>query len=120
MIFGRVRERFPHITLSLRGLVGRMNVEFIVDTAFDGDLALPAHLASELKSSHAAVQRVRLADGYESNQPYLKIMLDWDEDTLPVEVLIMETSPLIGVLLLKNYLLQAEMKEGGEVMLEPL
>jgi len=46
--------------------------------------------------------------------------LTWDEDVIPIEVLVMETTPLIGVLLMKDYLLQAEMQDGGEVSLEPL
>ena len=120
MILGRVRERFPRISLRLPGLDGPFSVEFIVDTAFDGDLALPAHLISRVATSYVAFRRVRLADGYESNQEYRKVEIAWDEDVIPVEVLILETTPLIGVLLMENYFLQAEMQNGGEVSLEPL
>jgi len=120
MILGYIRDRFPRISLSLPGLDGPLRVEFIVDTAFDGDLALPVHLISRLETTYSASRRVRLADGYESSQAYRQIKLTWDEDVIPIEVLVMETTPLIGVLLMKDYLLQAEMQDGGEVSLEPL
>ena len=120
MILGRVRDRFPRITLPLPGLDGPVNVEFILDTAFDGDLSLPPHIASRLEASYTAPRWVRLADGYESRQPYSQILLEWDGEEIPVEILIMDTTPLIGVLLMKDYLLQAEMQDGGEVSLEPL
>ncbi len=120
MILGHVRDRFARITLSLRGLDGPLRVEFLVDTGFDGDLSLPLSLVSRMETSYAASRRVRLADGYESNQDYRQIMLSWDEDTIPIEVLVIETNPLIGVLLMEDYLLQAEMQEEGEVSLEPL
>ncbi len=120
MILGHVRDRFARITLLLPGLDGPLSVEFLVDTGFDGDLSLPLSLISRMETSYAASRRVRLADGYESNQGYRQIMLSWDEDTIPIKVLIVETNPLIGVLLMENYLLQAEMQEEGEVSLEPL
>ncbi len=41
MILGHVRDRFPRVSLSMPGRNGPLLVEFIVDTGFDGDLALP-------------------------------------------------------------------------------
>ena len=120
MILGYIRDRFPRVPLILPGLDGPIRVEFIVDTAFDGDLAMPAHLISRVEASYSASRRVRMADGYESNQEYRQVELAWDEDIIPIEVLVMDTTPLIGVLLMNDYLLQAEMQEGGEVSLEPL
>lgn len=44
MILGQVRRRFPRVVLALPGREGPFEVELIVDTAFDGDLALPPDL----------------------------------------------------------------------------
>ena len=120
MRHGHVRDRFPRISLNLPDVNGPMNIEFVVDTGFDGDLALPFHLADALEAFPSAYRRVRLADDSESNLPYQKILLDWDEDVLPMEVLILEGMPLLGVGLMEDHLLQAEMRDGGEVSLEPL
>jgi len=106
MILGRVRDRFPRLSLRLPGLDGPFSVEFIVDTGFDGDLALPASLVSRVETSYSASRRVRMADGYESNQEYRQVEVSWDEDVVPVEVLVIETTPLIGVLLMENYFLR--------------
>lgn len=67
-----------------------------------------------------ASRDVRLADGSESRRQYYRMLLPWDETTVPVEVLVLENNPLVGVGLMENYLLQAEMRTGGEVSLEPL
>lgn len=38
---GLVRDRFPTVVLQVRGRSGQREIEFIVDTGFDGELALP-------------------------------------------------------------------------------
>ncbi len=48
MMLGHVRQRFPRVLLTLPGQAGPLEIEFIVDTAFDGDLAVPSELALRL------------------------------------------------------------------------
>ncbi len=48
MILGEFRGHFPRITLTLPGIQGEVEVEFIVETGFDGDLALPEILLNQL------------------------------------------------------------------------
>jgi predicted aspartyl protease len=120
MILGYVRDRFPRITLNIPTQTGPVSVEFVLDTAFDGDLALPHHLAVLADMTSIGFRDVRLADGSESRRQYYRMLLPWDEATVPVEVLVLENNPLVGVGLMEDYLLQAEMRTGGEVSLEPL
>ncbi len=120
MILGHVRDRFPRVSLSLPGREGPINVEFIVDTAFDGDLALPSSLIAQLEAEIAEEQIIRFADGTERERPRYELTLLWEDEERITEVLALENPPLLGVGLMEGNLLQAEMQTGGEVSLEPL
>ena len=63
MILGQVRRRFPCVSLTLPGREGPLEIEFTVDTAFDGDLALPADLARRLEVQPSGRRGLSLADG---------------------------------------------------------
>jgi len=120
MIFGHVRDRFPRVSLSLPGREGPISVEFIVDTGFDGDLALPQSLLNRLEAIPSDVHDVRLADGSQQARTYYEIDLEWQEESRLTEVLVLDYHPLLGVGLMDGNLLQAEMQTGGAVSLEPL
>ena len=120
MIYGHVRDRFARVALTLPGHDAAANIEFIVDTGFDGDLALPLNVISRLEVTGTQSQLVRMADGSESERSYFKLILTWADEERVIEVLALEGSPLLGVGLLEGNLLQAEMQDGGEVSLEPL
>jgi clan AA aspartic protease len=120
MIFGHVRDRFPRVSLNLPGLDGPVVVEFILDTGFDGDLALPASLIAQLETAESEFRWVRLADGRAQQRRASEITLDWNDEERITEVLALENPPLLGVGLMGGNLLQAEMQTGGEGSLEPL
>ncbi len=120
MMLGIFRDEHPRMTLLLPQIGGEVSVEFIVDTGFVGDLALPAHLAGQLEGTFSGFGERRLA-----NAQYLKcgtyeIMLDRNDELRPTEVLILEGDPLLGTILLQEYLVQMEVTEGGQVAIEPL
>lgn len=120
MNLGHVRDNFPRLQLSLSGQDGRLSIEFIIDTGFEGELCLPPALASRLQTLTSASRLVRLADGTLRNRPYCDVILNWQGEVRRTEVLIMEGNPLLGVELLADCLLQIEMTDGGEVTIEPL
>ena len=120
MILGHVRDRFPRLTLTLPGHNGPVNVEFIVDTGFEGELALPGHLLTHMAVSDASSRPVLLADGTRRERPFYKVMFEWQDEARMAEVVALEGNPLLGVELLEGSLLQAEMADGGEVSVEPL
>ena len=48
-----------------------------MDTAFDGDLALPSSVIAQLEAEIAEEQIVRFADGSERERPRYELTLIW-------------------------------------------
>ncbi len=120
MMFGHFRDGFPRIMLTLPGHSGPINIEFILDTAFDGELAVPGHVLTQLQVGFQMDKRFRFADGTEAYQPTYEILLEWDGQARLTEVIQLENAPLLGVQLMNGKFLQAEMTDGGEVSLDDL
>jgi clan AA aspartic protease len=120
VIYGHVRDDFPYVMLALRGLEGPLPVEFVVDTGFNGELALPGDILRQLDASFTAEETVQMADGSRRRRPYYEITLDWGGEERLTEVMLLEGTPLLGTVLLRGYLLQGEMADGGQVLVEPL
>lgn len=97
-----------------------MAIEFLVDTGFDGDLALPMPVITRLEVSASDAHDVRLADGSRQLRAYYETVLDWQGESRLTEILVLDFQPLLGVGLLEGNLLQAEMETGGEVSVEML
>lgn len=120
MIAGFFREGHPRAVLDLPSAAGPLEVEFIVDTGFEGDLALPHALAGRLGVERFGFRRRIIAGGAVVNCPFYEILLEDDESARRVEVLVLEGRPLLGTTFLQDCLLQVEIVEGGEVLVEPL
>jgi clan AA aspartic protease len=118
MIFGHVRDNFPHVTLTLPGRNGPVNVEFIVDTGFDGELTLPHDVIRELDAVQAMRHPVLFAGGFGSTAPHYKIVFDWNEEERVTEIIELEGKPLLGNALLEGGQLHIDMNDGGEVLIE--
>lgn len=117
---GHVRDRFARLMIALPGREGAFNVEFVVDTGFDGELALPPSVLNALETAYAGDRPLLLADGSVRLRPFYRILLEWDEEERVVEVIALDGNPLLGVELLEGNLFQAEMTDGGEVLVESL
>ncbi len=120
MIYGEFRRRFPRIVLSLPGWNGPLEIEFVVDTAFDSDLAVPPNVARLLEAEPSGRRGLSLADGSLFTSAAYEILLGWNEESRLTEVLILEGNPLLGVALMEGLHLGADMETGGEISLEPL
>lgn len=120
MILGQVRRRFPRVVLTLPGRGGPFDVEFTVDTAFDGDLALPPELAQRLDAQPSGNRALSLAGGPLFVSAACEIQLDWGNEDRLTEVLILDGNPLLGVVLMDGFHVGADMEPGGDVSLEPL
>lgn len=124
MIVGTFHDGHPRVVLTLPGRNGPFDVEFIVDTGFEGDLALPAEQARQLDAVQGGPRIRALADGslvrcavYEV--PTEEIPMDWDPDLRLIEILVLEGNPLLGMQILNDRHLHVEVTEGGEVFVEP-
>ena len=120
MMLGHVRDGFPRLVMPLPSARGSVQVEFILDTGFDGELALPHFLLQQLDVVFAGNRAVRLADGTQLNRPYYIITFAWNNGLRQTEVIGLEGQPLIGVELLAGFLIQIEMQDGGEVSMEEI
>ena len=118
MIYGQVRDGFPRITLTLPGIDGDLRVECILDTGFDGDIALPPPLVSKLVILSSDSRLVRFADGSVRNRPNFEIELDWRDEVTLAEVIVIEGNPLLGIGLLATGSVHIELIEDGEVSIE--
>ena len=120
MIVGYVREYMPRVTLVLPGRNGRgaLKVEFIVDTGFDGEIAVPTPILSELDTTLYAYFPITLADRRKQQAPHYEMELDWNEEARLTEVIVLEGNPLLGCRLLEGCSVNIDMVEGGEVIIE--
>ena len=119
MILGRFRDGHPRISLDLAGADGDpVGVEFIVDTGFEGELKLPEDLVRRLDADEAASQVRQLADGSYVRCPVYRATVYWDEEPRSVLVLALPGNPLVGTQILNGCHLDAELEEGGEVVIE--
>ena len=117
---GVFRDGHPRLRLALPCRGGAREAECIVDTGFEGDLALPDDFARHLDVlSTGSVIRL-LADGSPFRCPVVEVFLENDLVSRIVEVLVLPGNPLIGTTLLREYFLQVEMTQGGEMAVEPL
>ncbi len=120
MIFGHVRDKFARLTLPLPGQEEPLTVEFILDTGFKGYLSLPQAAINALDAVYLGDRPVAFADGVIRTRPFYQIMLEWQEETHPIEIIALDGKPLLGVELIEGSILQVEMRDGGEVSVEPL
>lgn len=120
MIEGYFRDDAPRVTLSLSGESGEENVEFIVDTGFNGTLALPSFVMDSLGATLQGVRLVELADGTERRSPFFTVAVDWEGEKRVIRATLLDGEPLIGVAFLREYHLHIEVTEGGQVFAEPL
>jgi clan AA aspartic protease len=118
MIFGHVRYSSPHVSLTLLRTDEPLTVEFVVDTGFEGELALPSALANRLVMTQLKYRLVEMADRTERKSIVGTVSLEWDGETRPTEALVLEGNPLLGMLLLEGSHVHIEAVDGGEVLIE--
>ncbi len=119
MILGEVRDRLPRVALTLTGTSGPVVVEFIVDTAFDGEMKLPPDLVRQLDTEDMGREVRMLANGSLVECSICQITLGWNDEERIVEVLVLEGRPLLGTVLLEGWHLDIDLTAGGQVVLEP-
>lgn len=121
MTLGHVRDYFAYLALALPGADESLTVEFLVDTGFDGDLALPSALIARLDTAYAMDEFIRLADGSQTRRPVYEVVLEWDGEPRITNILALDGgTPLLGVRLLAEHGVFLQMTDGGEVTLDPL
>ena len=121
MIEGRVNAAYePVVPLTVRSRSGNaLDVSGVVDTGFNRFLTLPPSLVAELDLPLVGVSQVVLANGSEETLDMHSATLLWDGVPRDVDVLVADTTPLVGMSLLDGYALHVQVREGGRVVIEP-
>jgi clan AA aspartic protease len=114
-------RREPAIRLRLIGPTGQSEeILAVIDTGFNGTLALPPTLVAWLSFEREETSRVRLAAGDIRPFDLYSVTVDWDGQPRTVLAFAMGTAPLIGMALLEGYRLTLDAIDGGLVLIEAL
>ena len=118
-ILGEIRM-YPWVDITIHTQAGSQSVRFIVDTGFDGELAVPRSLSSMFGDSQDK-RPTEYADGQQDLASIASCTLDWVDGEREATVLcIGGSNPLIGMELLSDCLVTLEIEGiGGTITIEP-
>ncbi|KYC39295.1 clan AA aspartic protease [Scytonema hofmannii PCC 7110] len=97
-----------------------VEIEFVVDTGFEGFLTLPPNIVAELGLPYIAKIQANLADNSKIATNAYAIRILWNGVERDVVVLAMGRRPLIGTALLEDYHLSIDFCEGGTVLVDEI
>jgi predicted aspartyl protease len=118
-IIGEV-DGLPSVTLIVRTDHDERNVTVYIDTAFDGELAVPESYASWFGPPTDTASAV-YADGNEIEQEVGECEVYWCGGFKRVSVMFIDCeTPLLGVRLLEGHRLTVEFEKNGEVLIEEI
>jgi clan AA aspartic protease len=117
MISGTVSaNREATVLLTLRGPDHRdMDIEFVIDTGFNGWITLPSSLISQLALPWRRRGLGELADGSETIFDIFEAMVLWDGELRRIWVDEMNAAPMAGMSLLVDCALTIQVWTGGDV-----
>ena len=109
------------MALHLRGPAGRtVQVDAVVDTGFNRFLTLPSAMVAELELPLTGFARVVLADGTEVSFKVYGAMVLWGGRERDVAVYSVDGTPLIGMVMLSDHSLYAEVRDGGRIAIQAI
>lgn len=118
-IYGEIK-RHPWVTLNVEAEGGIQEVKFLVDTGFDGELAIPRSMTSLFGVSRDFFE-VDFADGDREQSMIVQCRVQWLEGYRQVTALYTDGSnPLLGMELLDDCTVTLE--NGGDqraIIIEP-
>ena len=97
-----------------------VEIEFVVDTGFLGDLTLPPQDVTALGLPYLEEIAANLADDSYVEVDVHVATIVWDGVGRKVTVLAMGKRPLLGTALLNGHRLSADVEEGGPVRIDEL
>ena len=104
------------VTIFLRGPEGQaQQVDALIDTGFNGYLALPPMLATDLELPIVGDGEAVLADGREVSFNVYGVTVLWDGLPRYVETGAVGDEPLVGMSMLVGYDLHVKVVDGGRV-----
>jgi clan AA aspartic protease len=121
MISGNVVGLQARVGVALR-VPGQpeIEIEFVIDTGYEGDLTLPPAAVAALNLPVSRVLFANLADDSNALVSVHVATILWNGVERDVEVLALGWRPLLGTALLEDHNLNADFVDGGSVALQPL
>lgn len=107
------------VRLRVQGVRHVLDAEAVLDTGFNGYLALPPSWIEDLSLERIGQAEMMLASGEARSSHKYKATVRFGRETKPVEV-IEAAEPLVGTQLLWGYRLHVDFKTGGRVEVEVL
>ena len=121
MIAGRVNwflEAF--VSVELQNAEGSsLTIPCLLDTGFDGELALPSATIRRLGLVYIGPSDTILLDGNSQPLPIYDGTVVWLGETFRVSVLETGRDAIVGMALLENCTLTVQVWDGGDVLIEP-
>jgi clan AA aspartic protease len=108
------REATVRLTLHGRGNQER-ELEFVIDTGFNGWITLPSSLISELGLPWRRRGLPELADGSHSIFDVYEAIINWDGESRTIWADEINAAPMAGMSLLANCELKIQVWDGGDV-----
>lgn len=121
MIVGIVRGREPMIRLTIRGFRGReQEIEAVVDSGYTGWLTLPPAVIAGLNLRWQTFGRGILADGSVSAFDVYHAKAVWDGRVRSVFVDEFDSTPLVGMAMMRGYEYRMQVRARGKVTIKRL
>jgi len=93
-------------------------VQAVIDTGFDGFLAVPPDLAARLQLPFGVTRFYELGDGSTAQFDIHRATVLWDGQERNVEALVTDGGALVGMAMLRGYHLFVDVIDGGDVLIE--
>lgn len=97
-----------------------VEIQFVVDTGFEGFLTLPPEVVAKLGLPYVAKIQANLADNSKVTTNAYALKIVWNGVERDVIVLAMGRRPLIGTALLEDFHLSIDFYEGGTVLVDEI
>ncbi len=121
MIVGVVQGSEARIRLAIRGIRGKEQViDAVVDSGYTGWLTLPPATIASLGLRWQSFGRGILADGSVSVFDVFQAKVIWDGRARPVFVAEFNSTPLVGMALLRGYEYKMQVRAHGKVTIKRL
>ncbi len=121
MMQGIVDGLVARMAVKIRGSDNRFHtIDAIVDTGFDGWLAMPPNSLETLGASWASEGRGILADGSHSRFDIYAVRIMWHGRSRTIPLYELGTEILIGMALLTGSEINLKVRPGGKVTIKPM
>ncbi|MFQ5627775.1 MAG: hypothetical protein ACE5I1_03365 [bacterium] len=113
MISGKIeKDLYPRLGITLHAKSESVSFKALVDSGFDGELALPYSLAFDLKLKVIRFAKVTYANGQKTDEILCRAEIDWHDQRKIVEVLLShDDEPAIGTALLQDHFMTMDFKK---------